>query len=131
MIKPRLTQDRLETTDIAKRRVRFNLAQSAAALSLLLGAAGCATTQSESSADAATSARVRSALSSAGIRPDYPFRIETKNGVVELFGFVSDGAQQHLAGEITASTAGVHAVANHILVMPDRGSAGGGNMHSN
>jgi osmotically-inducible protein OsmY len=94
-------------------------ARLAAALFLLMG---CSTPSPETAPDAAISARVRSALSSAGISPGYPMRIHTTNGVVRLSGFAHDGTQQSRAATIAAETEGVLAVENHLVIMPRRGN---------
>jgi osmotically-inducible protein OsmY len=97
-------------------------AYSAAALFLLASIAGCAAPAPESPADAAVSANVRSALSMAGVSSGYPLRVHTTNGVVRLSGFARDDAQQYRAGAIASSTAGVTAVENHLVIMPDHGN---------
>jgi hypothetical protein len=94
-------------------------ARLAAALLLI---AGCTTPPPETPPDAAISARVRSALSSAGISSGYPMRIHTTNGVVRLSGFAHDDTQQFRAGTIAAKTEGVVGVENHLVIMPRQGN---------
>jgi osmotically-inducible protein OsmY len=97
-------------------------AYSAAALFLATSIVGCAAPAPESPADAAVSANVRSALSSAGISSGYPLRVHTTNGVVRLSGFARNDAQQYRAGAVASSTTGVTGVENHLVIMPAQGS---------
>ncbi|HWP42015.1 MAG TPA: BON domain-containing protein [Blastocatellia bacterium] len=73
---------------------------------------------SSSSEDAATSARVRAALSLSRRVSGYDIGVETDGGVVTLTGQVGSEDARSLAGEIARDTEGVKEVRNEIAVNP-------------
>jgi hyperosmotically inducible protein len=100
------------------------IARLAMAFALLAVVAGCQDPAAqESPADAAVSARVRSALAAINVGRDYssPMQVETTDGVVELRGFVSNHEQIYSAGVVAARVKGVSRVENHLRRMPPQG----------
>jgi osmotically-inducible protein OsmY len=108
-----------------RRRRGISITRRAAALGLLVALAGCQGPASrENPADAAISARVRSALAAINIGRDYssPVQVETTDGVVELRGFVAHRYLIYSAGVVAARTKGVGRVENHLRRMPPQGT---------
>ena len=66
--------------------------------------------------DSRTAVRVREALAAGA---DYKYdgvKVEARNGVVELSGFVSTSAQRNRAEEAASKTVGVRSVTNNLIV---------------
>lgn len=89
----------------------------------LLGTAGCAVTEGQSSVgqyvdDATISARVKTRFASDDKVSATRIQVETLNGTVQLSGFAPTAAEKARAGELARTVPDVKAVKNNIVVQP-------------
>jgi osmotically-inducible protein OsmY len=68
--------------------------------------------------DAALTAKVTSALTSAGVANPFKVNVTTEKGVVQLSGFVDSEDKARRAGEIARQVEGVKQVYNDIRIVP-------------
>lgn len=66
--------------------------------------------------DATVTAKIKAALIESSRTKAYQIKVETKDGAVQLSGFVNDASAKAAASEIAHSVAGVRSVANNIDV---------------
>jgi hyperosmotically inducible protein len=91
------------------------------AFSTLIFTPGCASTPTKSSTgeyidDSVITAKVKTALVRDDATPATAIKVETFKGVVQLSGFVDNGAQKIQAGVVAAKIDGVREVVNNITV---------------
>lgn len=96
---------------------------SAAVILGLLGAAGCAVTEGQSTVgqyvdDKTITARVKTRFASDKEVSATKVQVETLNGTVQLSGFVPTAAEKQRAGEIARAVPDVKDVRNNIVVQP-------------
>jgi hyperosmotically inducible protein len=66
--------------------------------------------------DSTLTAKVKTALAEDPVAKAHQIKVETRQGVVQLSGFVGDAAQKEAAGKVAASVTGVKSVQNNISV---------------
>lgn len=101
----------------------LGLTLSLAALPLLLGVTGCASsrggheqTKGQYIDDRATSSRVKDALTADPLYKFAGVNVETFNGTVQLSGFVTAREQKARAGDLARRIEGVREIVNNITV---------------
>ncbi len=93
-------------------------------LSVGLLASGAALADNNGKSDASVTASVKSALISNDATKARQINVETKNGVVQLSGFVDDAAAKSAAEATAKNVEGVRQVENKLLVRDSNRSAG-------
>jgi hyperosmotically inducible protein len=73
-------------------------------------------TTGEAMDDSALTAKVKSALIDDSTTKAHDIKVETRQGVVQLSGFVDDAAQKDAAGKVAGAVSGVKSVQNNLSV---------------
>lgn len=76
------------------------------------------TSSTSVASNAATTAKIKTALLTDKVAPGMKIDVDTKNGVVTLSGQVETAAQKQRAEAIARHTQGVKKVVNHLTVKP-------------
>jgi hyperosmotically inducible protein len=73
-------------------------------------------TTGEAMDDSTVTAKVKSALIEDASTKAHDIKVETRQGVVQLSGFVKDASQKEAAGKVAAAVSGVKSVQNNISI---------------